>query len=327
VASQAERTHRTRAESQPPGSHARTPGQMPAKGWWQITKRAWREAKYDQVPLLAAGVAFFGFLSLFPAMIAVVMAYGLVADPQDLRERAADLADLVPSSARDLVLQQVETLSSTPERSLGIGLVVALAAALWSASGGVGQLLTAINSAYDEEDTRGFVRRKGLAVLLTLVTVIFVIVLLGLVAVVPAALNVTTAPTAVRVLVEIARWLVLLALMTVALAVLYRVGPHREAPRIKWVSVGATVATLMWMAASVAFSVYVSMFGSYAKTYGGLAGVVVLMLWLWLSVYAILLGAEINAESEEQTIRDTTTGPERPLGQRGAVKADSRPPP
>jgi len=307
----------------PPGVNADQPAEIPAAGWWQVTKRAWAEAKSDQVPLIAAGVAFFGFLSLFPAVVAAVLAYGLIADPAQIRTQTQDLAAAMPASARDLLLGQIDALTSAPRQGLGLGLAVAVLVALWSASGGTGYLITAVNLAYDEDETRGFVRRKVLALSLTLGAIIFLLLAIGLFAVGAAITD--GVPTVVRVLLEIARLAVALILITVALAVIYRVAPARDAPRLRWVSVGAAVGTIIWLIASIGFSFYVATFGSYAKTYGSLAAVVILMLWLWLTVYAILLGAEINAESEEQTARDTTRGEPRPLGERGAVKADSLP--
>ena len=311
-------------QSEVPGADADRPAEIPAAGWWRITRRAWAEAKADQVPLLAAGVAFFGFLSVFPAVVAAVLAYGLIADPAQIRTQTQDLAAAMPASARDLLLQQIDALTSAPRQGLGFGLAIAVLAALWSASGGVGYLITAVNLAYDEEETRGFVRRKLLALGLTLGAISFVVLTIGLFAI-GAALT-EGVPTAVRILLEIARLLVAVALITIALGVIYRLAPNRDAPRLRWVSVGAAVATIIWLIASVGFSLYVATFGSYAKTYGSLAAVVVLMLWLWLTAYAVLLGAEINAESEQQTARDTTTGEPRPLGDRRAVKADSLPP-
>lgn len=270
-------------------------------------------------------MAFFGFLSLFPAIIAAVLAYGLFADPKQIRDQAESVATALPSSARDLLLQQIETLTATPQQSLGIGLIISLAAALWSASGGVGHLMSAVNSAYDEEETRGFVRRKALALLLTLGAIVFSLVTIGLIAVAPVVLDANEVSVLARLGLEAARWLLLLGAVTVALAVVYRIAPDRDAPKLSWVSVGALVATVVWLVVSLAFSLYVDNFGSYGETYGSLAAVVVLLLWLWITVYVILLGAEINAESEEQTGRDTTKGPEQPLGQRDAVKADSTP--
>ncbi len=307
-----------------PGREAEVPGEIPAAGWRQILKRAWAEAKADQVPLLAAGVAFFGFLSLFPAMIATVLTYGLVAEPDQIRSQADELAAALPGSARDLLLQQVEALTSAPQQALGIGLIISLLTALWSAWG-VGYLITAVNLAYDEEETRGFVRRKGLALGLTLGAILFVVLAAGLMALGPALFGSGEVSTPVRIALEVGRILLAVVLMSVALAITYRLAPDRDAPRLRWVSIGATVATVTWLIVSAAFSLYVETFGNYAKTYGSLAAVVVLMLWLWLTVYAVLLGAEINAESEQQTVRDTTKGPPQPLGERNAVKADSVP--
>jgi membrane protein len=212
-----------------------------------------------------------------------------------------------------------------PQQSLGISLVISVLIALWSASGGVGQLISAVNTAYDEEENRGFVKRKLLALGLTLSAIVFMVIMISLVAVAPALLDLLPSGP-VRWLIEVARWVLLVVLVAVALAVLYRVAPARDAPKMLWVSAGAGVATVLWVIASVGFTIYVSNFGSYGKTYGALAGVVVLLLWLWITCYAILLGAEINAESEEQTLSDTTKGEPQPIGQRGAVKADSTPP-
>jgi membrane protein len=204
--------------------------------------------------------------------------------------------------------------------------VFTLLVALWSASGGVGNLVTAINIAYDEDKKRGFVKDKLIAVSLTVGAIVFMLVVVFLVAGVPVAFELLGFGGPLRWLAEVVRWVLLAVLVMVALAVLYRVAPDRDAPKFRWTSSGAIVATVLWLLASAAFSLYVTLFGNYAKTYGALAGVVVLLLWMWITNYAVLLGAEINAETEEQTVKDSTRGPDRPLGQRGAVKADSLPP-
>jgi membrane protein len=307
------------------GEHADTPTEIPTAGWVQVVKRAWKEAKSDQVPLLAAGVAFYSFLALFPAMIAAVLLYGLVRDPADVQRQAEQISDALPSDAASVLTTQLEAITSTSSGSLGLGLLVSLVLALWSASGGVGNILSAINIAYDEEETRGFVKRKALSLVFTLAAIVFVVLAISLVAVAPALLDNLIDAGPLRWGLEALRWLGIVAAMTVALAVLYRVAPDRDDPEFKWVSVGALVATVVWLVASLGFSLYVDNFGSYNKTYGALAGVVVLLLWLWLTMYVVLLGAEINAEAEQQTAKDTTVGPDRPLGQRGAVKADSLP--
>ncbi len=270
-------------------------------------------------------MAFFGFLSLFPAMIAAISAYGLVADPTQIRTQAQSVSSGLPKSAGNLLMQQIDQLTSTPQQSLSIGLIISLALALWSASGGVGNLISAVNLAYDEEESRGFIKRKALALGLTIGAVVFALVAVGLVAVAPAAFDAIGLSTLARVVAEVVRWVLLLGLVMVGLAVTYRLAPDRASPRFSWVSTGAVVATVIWLVASVGFSLYVDNFSSYGKTYGSLAAVVVLLLWLWITCYIILLGAEINAESEQQTARDTTRGPEQPLGQRDAIKADSLP--
>jgi membrane protein len=310
-----------------PGAGASKPTGIPATGWWQVLKRGWREASEDQVSLLGAGVAFFGFLSLFPALAAFTLVYGLVADPATIADQAQTLTASLPPEARTLLLDQLQQLASAPRQSLGWGLALAIVLALWSASGGVGNLITAVNIAYDEEKKRGFVKEKLLALGVTVGAVVFMALMLTLVAGVPVVLGFLDVNGPLRWVIEVVRWLLLAVLVMVALAVLYRVAPDRDAPKFRWVSVGAVAATVLWLIASAAFSLYVTFFGNYAKTYGAFAGVVLMMLWLWLTSYAILLGAEINAESEEQTAKDTTSGPERPLGSRGAVKADSLPPP
>jgi membrane protein len=311
--------------NRPPGAQAETPAEIPKKGWIQVAKRAWKEAKSDQVPLLAAGVAFYSFLALFPALIAAVMLYGLVRDPADVQRQIDALSDTLPSDAASLMETQLEAITSTSSGSLGLGLLVSLVLALWSASGGVGNIMTAVNIAYDEEETRGFVKRKLLSLGLTLAAIVFVVVAISLVAAAPAVLDNLVGAGPVRWGLEAARWLGLIAAMAIALAVLYKVAPDRDDARFQWVSVGAVFATLVWVVASLGFSLYVDNFGSYNKTYGALAGVVVLLMWLWLTMYVVLLGAEINAEAEQQTAADTTVGPEQPRGDRGAVKADSLP--
>ncbi len=313
------------ANESPPGSRADRPTEIPAKGWRQVLIRSWKEAQSDQVTLLAGGVAFFGFLALFPGLIATVLIYGLVMDPATVQEQVASLGDALPSQARDLLTEQLQSLTSTSSSALGIGVVISVALALWSASGGIGNLIRAVNTTYDEEENRSFIKRKLVALGLTLAAIVFFLVVITLVAVTPAVLDSVVGSGSIRWLLEAVRWALLLVLILAALAALYRIAPVRDAPKMRWVSVGAGVATVLWIAASIGFSIYVDNFSSYGKTYGALAGVVVLLLWLWISAYAVLLGAEINAESEQQTIRDSTKGPERPLGQRDAVKADSIP--
>jgi membrane protein len=314
----------TQEQVEVPGGKAARPTEIPARGWIQVAKRGWREAKADQVPLLAAGVAFYAFLAIFPALIAIVSIYGLFADPSTIANQLNSLTAALPDEAAQIITDQVTTLSSR-RQTLGISLLLAVLIALWSASAGISNLLTAINVAYDEEEKRGFVKKRLMSLGLTLAAIVFMVIILALVAVLPPLLKAVFGTGALRWVLQILGWLVMVVLVAAGLAILYRLGPDRDAPRMKWVSVGAVVATFVWLVASIGFSIYTSTFGNYAKTYGVFAGIVVLLFWLWLTMYAILLGAEINAESEQQTIADTTKGEQKPLGERGAVKADSIP--
>lgn len=305
-----------------PGGDAEKPTEIPAKGWFEIVKRGWAESKADQVPLMGAGVAFFAFLALFPGIIALVTLYGLFADPAVITQQVNALTAM-PAEVRQLIVDQINTMNRT---ALGWSAVLSIAIALFSASGGVNNLMTAVNIAYDEQDRRNAVVKRLIALGLTLGAIVFIVLMLGLVGVVPPLITAAFGDSpVVRALLEVARWVLLVVLVSAALAVLYRVAPDRDAPKMRWVSVGAAVATLLWLLASVGFSLYVSLFGNYAKTYGVFAGIVVLLMWLWITSYAVLLGAEINSEAEQQTAQDTTKGPSMPMGERDAVKADSGP--
>jgi membrane protein len=308
-----------------PGIQAEKPTQIPWRGWKQILKRAWAENKADNMPIIGGGVAFFGFLSIFPALIALISIYGLVASPESVATQVEDLSAQLPRSAADLIGKQLKSIVDNSGSALSISLVVSILAALWSASGGIGNLMTAVNIAYDEVETRNFVKLKLTSLALTLGGILFVIITFGLVAVVPAVLQALPLGVVGTILAQVARWVLLLAVFAGSLAVLYRIAPDRDAPRLRWVSLGAVIVTVMWAVVSVGFALYVNNFGSYDKTYGTIAGVIVLMLWLYLTCYLVLLGAEINAEAEHQTARDTTEGEPQPMGTRDAEVADTLP--
>jgi membrane protein len=306
-----------------PGERAETPAQIPPAGWRQVARRALKESSADNVPMLAGGVAYFAFLAVFPALIAAISLYGLIADPTTVAAQLRSLAAILPQSTQPLIADQLNAVVSTSGGALTIGLIVSVLAALWSASSGTANLIKAINIAYDEDEHRGTIKLRAIALGLTLGAIVFVLLTLGLVAVVPVALDALPIGTLGRLLAQVLRWVALVGLVVVALAVVYRIAPDRDAPRFRWVSVGALVATALWVLGSIGFSLYVNFFGNYNKTYGAVAGVVVLMLWLYLTSYIVLLGAEVNAESERQTRRDTTRGPAQPMGTRGADAADT----
>ncbi len=308
-----------------PGIHADKPTAIPWRGWKQILKRAWAENKADNMPIIAGGVAFFGFLSIFPAMIALISIYGLVASPETVARQVEELSAQLPQSAADLIGKQLHDIVSNDSGALTFSLIVSILGALWSVSGGVGNVITAVNIAYDEVEARSFVKLRATSLALTLGALVFVLLTFSLVTVVPRVIEALPLGVVGTILAEAARWLLLLAVFTGSLAVVYRVAPDRDAPRFRWVSLGAVIVTVIWALVSIGFAIYVDRFGSYDKTYGAIAGVIVLMLWLYLTCYLVLLGAEINSEAEHQTAHDTTTGEPEPMGERNATMADTLP--
>jgi len=305
------------------GHQADSPTQIPVLGWRQVLRRAMRASQEDNIPLLAAGVAFFGFLALFPAAIALVTLVGLVADPAQITQQVQSFTADLPQASSQLISAQLGSITQSSSGALTVGLVISLLAALWSASSGTSSLMTAVNIAYEEKESRGFLKLRGVALLLTLGTVVFLVLTLALIAVVPVLLRAVPLGPIGAVLAQAVRWALLGALIVIGLAVLYRIAPDRNPPKFRWVSVGSVVAASLWLLGSVGFSLYINFFGDYNKTYGALAGVIVLLLWLFLTSYIVLLGAEVNAQAEYQTARDTTIGEPKPMGQRGAVVADN----
>jgi membrane protein len=302
------------------GRQAAQPQQIPPKGWKEIALRLKTEVKQDQVPLLAAGVAFYALLSLFPAIIAGVSIYGLVANPDTVRTQLDKLTQLLSPDTAKLVGAQIQQITAGAGGALGLATVLGILTALWSASSGMKALVTGVNLAYDETETRKFLKLRGLALLLTLGAMVLMGIALLLIVAFPAVTN--DWPTVLRWTASVLRFVLLAALLVAGLAVLYRYAPDRDEPRWSWVSWGSGVATVLWVLASIGFSVYATFFGNYNKTYGALAGVIILLFWLWLTAFMVLVGAELNTEMELQTARDTTAGPERPLGERDAHAAD-----
>lgn len=303
------------------GRGADSPTEIPPAGWGDILKRTMGQLKSDNVPIVAAGVAFYVFLAMVPAIVAVVSVYGLVADPVDVERQLGTLLTALPQDAAGLVETQVEAITAQGRTSLGFGVVVSVLAALWAASKGMQALVVALNIAYDEEETRTFLRLRGLAVGLTVGLAVAAVVGVG--GMVLAGKLASALGTVGEIAIGVLRWPILGAFAVLMLAVLYRYSPDRDAPAWRWVSPGALLATVLWLVGSVAFAVYVNNFGKYNETYGTLGAVVVLLLWLFLTAYVIVLGAELDAESERQTRRDSTQGERQPLGQRDAYAADT----
>ncbi len=304
-----------------PGGRARTPRHIPPQGWLMVLGRVGHRLLADRFPLLSAGIAFFAVLSIAPVLLTAVSVYGAVTTPAEALEQLSALAGVLPPTMEQVVADQVLSITAASTEVHTVRGLVALALALWTATTAMTYLVDALTLAYHETETRGFLRLVGLSLALVLGTSVVLGAVLAGGGLATRAL--AGAPEDVVDVTAVLAWVVLGLLMVVGLGVLYRLAPDRRSPRWRWVSPGALAATVLWSAASVGLFAYVRGLGTYETTYGSLAGVAISMLWLWLTVLLVVLGAALNAEAERQTVRDSTVGPERPAGQRGAVVADT----
>ncbi|WP_309089569.1 YihY/virulence factor BrkB family protein [Phenylobacterium sp.] len=303
------------------GRHADKPQEIPAKGWKDILIRSWKEFGDDQAPLVAAGVTFYTLLALFPAMGAFAALYGLFADVAEAQRHLAVLSAVLPPDVLRFVGEQLVRLSAGHEGGLSLAFIGGLLLSIWSANGAMKAMITAMNIAYDEQEKRGFIKKTATSLAFTVGFLLFGLASIAALAV-PAAIEPYMGASAATLF----RWTtypVLLAALALGLALLYRFGPSRDRVRWRWITPGSIAAILLWVAASAAFSIYVANFANYEKTYGSLGAVIGFMMWLYFSAQVVLLGAELNSEIEHQTVKDTTVGPEHPLGARGAVMADT----
>jgi membrane protein len=306
------------------GSDAEHPGQIPAKGWWAVLKRTFAGFNEDRLMTEAAGVTFYTLLAIFPAIATLISLYGLVADPVSVNDQLNSLNGVIPGGGMDIIRDQVKSLTSNGATTLGFGVLLGLLTSLWSANQGIKALFDALNVVYHEKEKRGYIRFTLVCLMFTLGAILFIVVAMVCIAVVPIVLKFLGLENESAGLIAIARWPLLMVALAFLLATIYRYGPSRERARWQWVSWGSAFATVTWLVASVGFSYYVANFGSYNKTYGSLGAAIGFMTWIWISTIIVLLGAELNAELEQQTERDSTTGPELPTGQRGAFKADNK---
>ena len=304
------------------GRLAKAPRELPRAAWKDIVLRVKDEIAADNLSMIAAGAAFYGLLAIFPSIAAAVSLYGLFTDPATVAQHIEMLAGVLPEQGRAVLDEQLRSVTSAGDRALTFGAVIALALALWSSSKGVKALMAALNVVYDEREKRGFIKLNAVALLLTLAILLVVILSLAAVAILPALIGFLGLPPVAEAAARWLRWPLLAVVAVLAIGVLYRYAASRRPPQWSWVIWGAVVATVLWLGGSALFSWYVSNFGSYNETYGSVAAIVVLMMWMWLSAYFVLLGGELNAEMEHQTRHDTTVGRPRPLGRRDAYVAD-----
>lgn len=315
------------ASPEPEGREARSPRAFPARAWRDIILRVKDEIADDRVLIVAAGVTFYAILSLFPLLTSFVAIYGLFADRAAVAGLTSGLAGVVPAEALVLISEQLDRLLEVEPETLTFAWALGLAIALWSATGGTKGIIEALNVAYDEHEERSFLRLNLLAISMTLGGMAMVAVLLALSAVVPLVVGRFPSGPALDTLIIWGRWLVMALIMVGVLAVLYRYGPDRRFAKWRWVTPGAVFAALGVMAVSAGFAFWTERFASYGETYGSLGTVVAVMIWLWLAAVVVIVGAEINAEAEHQTARDSTIGPDLPMGLRDAEMADNVAPP
>lgn len=315
--------HEARKQENNRGRQAVSPFQLPWQGWKDVFWRVVAEIGDDRVLAVAAGVVFYMLLALFPALAAFVSIYGLTAEASTINDHLSLIASVVPEGAMSIITEQITRLTESRNASLSFGFIFGLGLALWSANAGVKAVMDALNVVYDEKENRSFIKLNLVSFAFTLGGLAFVIIAINGIVILPLVLSWVGFGSYAAQLIAILRWPALVLIVLIWLALLYRYGPSRARPKWRWLTIGSVFAALTWLGGSALFSWYLSNFANYDATYGSLGAAIGMMMWLWLSIIIILLGAEINAELEHQTAEDTTTRPHQPLGERGAVMADT----
>lgn len=305
------------------GAQATSPAALTWRGWTETLKRVWTNSGNHHVGLMSAGIAFYAFLSFVPLLGAIVMLYGLFADPASVAEHMRLVIQVLPADAASLINEQLADLALAATETKGIALVIALGLSVVSASRASGAIMESLNVIYEQQNTRGFLRGTIVSAVLIVAAVIIGLTGIAAAALMGFANDFIGGGTALAPIVRSVIWVIAGALCCFTLGAMYRFAPDRADARWQWLSVGAVVGTILWLIATVMFGIYAANFGNYDVTYGSLGAVAVLLMWLYVSAYAVLIGAMINAEAERQTARDSTTGPELPLGHRGATVADT----
>lgn len=306
----------------PPWRYARRPRQIGLAGWGKVLKHTYGNLSTDNLSIFCAGAAFYTLLSIFPALLGAVLVYGIFTDPAVLGGHLALVEPFMPSQALALLQDRLKVLVTRSEEGLGLGLILSAGAALWSASRGASALIAMLNTVYKEPEGHGFIASAATSIALTIGGIAALGLSVIVLAAVPAALALVPMPDAIASLVRLARWPMIALLIFLAVAILYKIAPHRRDPKLHWVVPGAIAATALWIVGSVLFSLYIENFADYDATFGAMTSIIVLMVWIYYSLFIVALGAELNAELELLTRIDTTIGPDLPMGQRGAFVAD-----
>jgi membrane protein len=296
------------------GRDAENPSNITRKGWKDILLRVYRRISEHRIISFAAAVTFYNLLAIFPAIAALVAIYGLFADPSVIGHQVDSLSGVLPSSAIDIVRTEADRVARQPAGTLHGAFLIGLAISLWSANAGTKAIFDALNVAYGESEKRGFFKLNAISLAFTLGTLAIALVAVGAIVVLPFVLGRLGLIGTMHPFIAIGKWPMLLLVVLLLLALLYRFGPSRGQPHWRWVTWGSIFAVLLWLGASLLFSWYAANFGSYNKTYGSLGAVVGFMTWIWLSSIVVLIGAVLNAEMEHQTMGDTTVGRPQSLG-------------
>ncbi|AVR45167.1 YihY/virulence factor BrkB family protein [Christiangramia fulva] len=302
--------------------NADKPSQFSGEAWKSIGKRVIDQIKKDHVQITAAGVAFYFFLALFPTIVAAISLYSLIQDPAQISQDMAQLQGFLPPKTYSIFESIIDPVLKESSSTLGWSFALSILFSLWSANKGTSAIFEGLNISYNELDERGFIKKKLLSLGFTLGGIIVGILSLIAVIAFPSLIDRLGLSGTITGILSFSRWILMAVILIFSLGFLYQIAPARGKPQFKWVSWGAGIATVLWLLASILFSWYVSNFGSYSNTYGSFAAVIILLLWLFLTAFIILIGAEINAEMEHQTPKDTTTGEPKPMGERGAWHAD-----
>lgn len=305
------------------GRYADAPQEIPAKGWKDTFIRVKQEITKDRISLISGAMAYYSLLAMVPGITSMILIYAWVSDPAEVSQHINKAQGFLPADILNILREQMTSLAGKAAGALGLSAIGTLLFSLWSASKASKALIEAMNMIYDEEDQRGFIKSNLLAIGLTLLGAVLSVVAIFAVVAIPAFFAQFELPTLVETGVTAGSWLLLICLFALYLAFVYRYGPHRNEAKWRWVSVGAIIAAVLWVIFSALFSWYATEFGNFNKTYGSLGAVVVLMTWFYFTSFVVLLGAEINAESEHQTKKDTTVGEPEPMGTRGARMADT----
>jgi membrane protein len=312
-----------RAQEHGRGRHATHPLQIPGAGWKDIFWRTYAEMQSDRLLSIAGGVAFFVLLAIFPAITALVSAYGLFFNASTITHNISLLDDVVPVNVLSIVTEQANRIAANSGRALSLGIIVGILVSVWSAMSGAKAMIDALNVIYEQKEARSFIKLNVVALAFTLAGFAAFLLVIAAVVVMPLVLSPLGLDGAAEMLTRIVRWPALFVLLLIGLSLLFRYGPDRRAARWQWVSVGSVFAAVTWIGASYLFSWYLARFANYNATYGSLGAVIGLMMWLWISTIVVLVGAELNSEIEHQTACDSTVGEDKPLGARGAVMADT----